>query len=96
MPGLNNRVTSDEVAGRNQDPALVFLTIIGGCVVLIHIVRSDNHYDYVKEFLLSDLIEAQGIVKFKRSTTGWVTLGIDPIRKGKPASVFSGTERRTI
>jgi len=47
--------------------------------MLIHVVRKGNHYDYVKDFMLDSLIESRGIVKFKRST-GWVTIGIDPIR----------------
>ena len=50
--------------------------------MLIHVVRADNHYDYVKGFILDHLIELRDIVKFKRST-GWVTVGEDPIRESK-------------
>lgn len=64
--------------------------------MLIQIVRADNRYDYVKEFLLNDLIASKGIVKFKRRTTGWVTIGTDPTRGSKPERVFNGTNRRTV
>jgi hypothetical protein len=63
--------------------------------MLIHIVRTDNRYDYVKDFILDILIESKEIVKFKRST-GWVTIGVDPIRRSKRHSVFNGTDRRAV
>lgn len=47
--------------------------------MLIPILRADRHYDYVKGFILDDLIESKEIVKFKR-ITGWVTVGNDVIR----------------
>ena len=52
--------------------------------MLIHVKRNDNHYDYVKDFMLDLLIDAKKVVKFKRSS-GWVSVGIDPIRKCKRA-----------
>jgi hypothetical protein len=63
--------------------------------MLIHIVRTDNRYDYVKDFILDRLIESKEIVKFKRST-GWATIGVDPIRQSKRDSVFNGTDRRAV
>jgi len=47
--------------------------------LLIHVVRTGNNFDYVKDFMLDSLIESRKIVQFERST-GWVTIGIDPIR----------------
>ena len=47
--------------------------------MLLQVIRTGNHYDYVKDFMLDSLIESKGIVKFKR-ITGWVTVGADPIR----------------
>ncbi len=47
--------------------------------MLIHIIRPGNNYDYVKDFILDRLIERKKIIVFRRST-GWVTLGVDPIR----------------
>jgi hypothetical protein len=67
----------------------------GGGNMLIHIVRIDNRYDYVKDFILDILIEAKEIVKFKRRT-GWVTIGVDPIRERKRDRVFTGTDRRAL
>lgn len=48
--------------------------------MLIHIIRNGCNYDYVKDFMLDRLIEQEEIVKFKRST-GWITIGADPIRR---------------
>jgi hypothetical protein len=48
--------------------------------MLIHVIRTDNNYDYVKDFMLDLLIASRDILKFKRSS-GWVTIGVDPIRK---------------
>ena len=59
--------------------------------MLIQVMRTGNSYDYVKDFMLDSLIEAKGIVKFKRST-GWVTIGAEPIRKNKRDSLFNDTD----
>ena len=61
--------------------------------MLIHIIRTGNHYDYVKDFILDTLIESQTIVKFKRAT-GWVTIGADPIRASRRDCAFYGNDRR--
>lgn len=63
--------------------------------MLIQIVRTDNHDDYVQNFILDHLIETQGVVKFKR-VTGWVTIGKDEIRESKRARVFKGSDRRKV
>jgi hypothetical protein len=47
--------------------------------MLIPILRTDNHFDYVKEYMLDSLIESKEIVKFKR-ITGWVTIATDKVR----------------
>jgi hypothetical protein len=44
--------------------------------VLIPILRTNNQYDYVKSFVLDNLIEAKEIIKFKRGND-WVVIGID-------------------
>ena len=62
--------------------------------MLIPILRTDNHYDFVKDFILDSLIESKGIIKFKRNT-GWVTLGSDRIRSAKRESLGIIRERRT-
>jgi len=48
--------------------------------MLIQVMFPDNHHDFVKPGMLDPLIESRKIAKFKRSS-GWVTIGIDPVRK---------------
>ena len=48
--------------------------------MLIHVIRNDNQYDYVKDFMLDSLIATKAIIKFERKT-GWVTVRTDPVRK---------------
>jgi hypothetical protein len=62
--------------------------------MLIPILRNDNQYDFVKGFILNRLIESKGIVKFKRST-GWVTIGTDPIRKINRNGASISSDKRT-
>ena len=50
--------------------------------MLIQVNYPDNRFDFVKETVLDTLIETKKIIRFKRST-GWVTLGEDPIRVTK-------------
>ena len=50
--------------------------------MLIQVSYPDNRFDYVKENILDRLIETKQITKFRRST-GWVTLGMDPVRAAK-------------
>lgn len=55
--------------------------------MLIQVVFSDNHHDFVKPNLLDALIESRKISKFKRSD-GWVTLGTDPVRKTRRGTTY--------
>jgi len=50
--------------------------------MLIQVIRSNNQYDYIQDYILDSLIETRNITKFRRST-GWVTVGIHPTRKKK-------------
>ncbi|PKN86538.1 MAG: hypothetical protein CVU51_07105 [Deltaproteobacteria bacterium HGW-Deltaproteobacteria-1] len=50
--------------------------------MLIQVIRSDNQYDYIQDYILDSLIETKKIVKFKRST-GWVTIGTHQTRAHK-------------
>jgi hypothetical protein len=47
--------------------------------MLIQVHYPDNRFDYVKENMLDLLIETKKITRFRRSS-GWVTLGVDPVR----------------
>lgn len=50
--------------------------------MLIQVNYPDNRFDYVKEKILDTLIEARKIARFRRSS-GWVTLGMDPVRTNR-------------
>jgi hypothetical protein len=50
--------------------------------MLIQVNYPDNRFDYVKENILDSLIETKKISRFRRSS-GWVTLGLDPIRTAR-------------
>lgn len=50
--------------------------------MLIQVNYPDNRFDYVKDKILDTLIETRQISRFRRSS-GWVTLGLDPIRTSK-------------
>ncbi|GAB6269531.1 MAG: hypothetical protein PHW12_07045 [Smithella sp.] len=59
------------------------------------VVRNDNHYDCVDDFMLDSLIKSKEIVKFKRNTE-WVKVGVAPIRSNKPDREFNGNNRLAI
>lgn len=63
--------------------------------MLIQVNWTNSRYDYVKDFMLDSLIEAGVVAKFMRST-GWVTVGVDPIRAPKQVPQYSGVERRSL
>ncbi len=57
------------------------------------IMRDNDEYDEVPDYILGRLIESGRIKSFRRST-GWVVIGRDPIR-GAGMSYYSGPERRS-
>ena len=59
------------------------------------VVRKDNHYDYVNDFMLDGLIKSKQIVKFKNNTE-WVKVGATPIKIKKPDRVFNGANRNRL
>jgi hypothetical protein len=61
--------------------------------MLIQIEYYDNKFDFVKNYQLDSLLEKQKVHRFKRSS-GWVTVGIDPIRTRKNVLNFDDPERR--
>lgn len=61
--------------------------------MLIQVGYDDGKYDYVKDFMLDKMIELGSIASFKRST-GWVRIGIDPVRQPRSEN-YGGIERRT-
>ena len=81
-----------------EDPLPVnvcFQKRVGGDSMLIQVAYLDDRYDYLKEFQLNRLLELRQVVKFRRSS-GWVQVGVDPIREGnKKIGPYFGPERRT-
>ena len=61
--------------------------------MLIQVNYTDDRYDFVKDFMLETLIASGAISKFRRSS-GWVQVGVDPVRKTRPSTPFSGADRR--
>jgi hypothetical protein len=63
--------------------------------MLIQVNWKNAGYDYVRDFMLDDLIEAGVIARFLRNS-GWVNIGVDPVRSRSQDREFSGNERRTV
>jgi len=61
--------------------------------MVIRIVYKDNVHDYVNDVLLGRFLDAGKIARFQRRT-GWVTVGMDPVRTAR-LSAYRGAERRT-
>ena len=59
------------------------------------VMRKDNHYDYVNDFMLDGLIKSQKIVKFKRDTQ-WVNAGAAQIRGNTQDRVFKGANSNRL
>jgi hypothetical protein len=62
--------------------------------MLIRVKYPNGKFDMVKEFRLDYLIETQIIHSFERAS-GWVVLGVDPIRKLVRRSQHQAADRRT-
>jgi len=61
--------------------------------MLIPVIYPDGKHDLVKDFMLSRLIDDQGIVQFKRRE-GWISINADDVRINQSRSLYSGEERR--
>jgi hypothetical protein len=59
------------------------------------VIRTDNHYDYVNDFMLDSMIKSKEIVKFKHNTE-WVNVGAATIRGNEQDIVFNGNNRLAI
>ncbi len=53
--------------------------------MLIQVQYSNRQFDYVKPYLLDDLIDEEKVSKFRRAS-GWVTIGVDPMRSTRRVS----------
>ena len=50
--------------------------------MLIRVKYADNRFDYVKNNILDVMINAEKITEFRRNS-GWVRIGLDPVRKNR-------------
>lgn len=63
--------------------------------MLVQVHWTNKRYDYVKDYMLDSLIEAGVVARFLRSS-GWVTVGVDPVRSKRKKMTYNGPERRQI
>jgi hypothetical protein len=63
--------------------------------MLVQVNWMNNRYDYVKDFMLEDLIKTGMVARFLRSS-GWVTIGVDSVRSATPKREYEGVERRSV
>lgn len=61
--------------------------------MLIRVVYNDNKYDFIKPARLNEMLKAGAISMFQRSS-GWVRVGIDPLRINLSAPRDKANERR--
>ena len=61
--------------------------------MLIEVIRKGYKEGAVEDYLLGSLIEANKIIAFRR-TSGWVTVGRDPVRSRNILHI--GPERRRV
>ena len=71
-----------------------YLTLKVDDYMLIRVRYNDSHYDYVNRFQLNRLLENRQIVGFLRSS-GWATIGVDPLRGKTTMPVAVKKERRS-
>ena len=55
--------------------------------MLVQIKYPDHSTDYVNSNTLDSLIESKQVAEFKRST-GWVKIGVDPVRLDNQDDAF--------
>ena len=63
----------------------------------IHVIKRDGNYQHLTPKVFDVLLENNLLMKFKRSS-GWVTVGIDPIRvndRRETSRLFNGPDRRS-
>jgi len=63
--------------------------------MLIQVNWTNNRFDYVKDFMLDSFLEAGVVARFLRGS-GWVTVGVDPVRSHTSNREYNGGERRSL
>jgi hypothetical protein len=62
--------------------------------MLIRVVYNDSKYDFIKPARLNEMLKAGTISMFQRSS-GWVRVGIDPLRANNSTPRDKTDERRS-
>lgn len=62
--------------------------------MLVQVKWRNGAYDYVRDFMLDCLLETGVVESFLRSS-GWVTIGVDPVRSNTLSRGYHGPERRS-
>ena len=62
--------------------------------MLVQVRWKNGSYDYIRDFMLGSLLEAGVVDSFQRSS-GWVTVGVDPVRSSTLKGGYDGPERRS-
>ena len=63
----------------------------------IHVIARDGTYQHLTPPVLGVLLEKNYVIKFRR-LSGWVTVGIDPVRvkdRRDASHLFSGSDRQS-
>ena len=63
----------------------------------IHVITRDGAYQHLIPLVLEALLEKNQVMKFRRSS-GWVTVGIDPLRgkdRREISRLLNGPDRRS-
>jgi hypothetical protein len=64
----------------------------------IEVIMIDGTYHHLTPQVLDVLLENNRVIKFRRES-GWVAVGVDPIRlksRSEASHIFNGHERRAI
>jgi len=62
--------------------------------MLVQVKWKIGSYDHVRDFMLDCLIETGVVDSFLRNS-GWVTIGVDPVRSCTLSRGYHGPERRS-
>jgi len=61
----------------------------------IQVILKNGIPDTVPDYTLGMMIAAGEVISIRRST-GWVKVGVDPVRKGESGFCYYGPERRKL
>ncbi|HEX2964787.1 MAG TPA: hypothetical protein VHO84_03335 [Syntrophorhabdaceae bacterium] len=65
--------------------------------MLIRVQYQDNHYDYVGNYVLDNLLDRDRVKRFYRpSEEKWVNVASDPVRMPTGGEYYTGFERRKL